>query len=725
MATLVLTAVGTAVGGPVGGLIGAVVGQQIDARIFKPKGRHGPRLGDLTVQTSSYGTAIAKIFGTMRVAGTVIWATDLQEHESTSGGGKGKPSTTLYSYSASFAVALSGRRVRDIHRIWADGKLLRGAAGDFKSATLYRLYRGGEDQPVDPLIAAVEEETPAFRGIAYALFEDFQLEDYGNRIPSLTFEVEADAAPVAIGEIAQELSDGQIADAGTPPVAGYAASGDSVRAAVQALGDVAPLSLGDDGARLRVSGSRGAAISLGPDEAGAAGAGEAGGRAEFVRRAAGSVAAEVSIAYYDPARDYQTGLQRATRGGPAQLAERLALPAVLAAGSAKAIAERRLAALWAGRGTAKLHVPSRRSAVRPGAHVRIAEMPGLWKVERWTLHAMVVSLELVRVESGQAIGDADASAGRSLGHPDLLHGPTTVRLLDLPLANILPAEQPHLLVAAAGAEPGWRRAALLASFDGGASWQEAGPTAAPAVLGTAVTALIDGQAALIDTTGSVEVELLNDGMWLEGRNDAALAAGANLALLGNELIQFGVAEPLAERRFRLSRLVRGRRGTEWAAGGHQAGEHFVLIEPRALAIVQPPMAALGGEARLLASGIGDEAPAEAAVVVTGEELRPPSPVHLSARRESSGDIAIRWARRSRSGWVWLSGSDTPLGEEREAYRLTLSGPAFERVVELEQPSYVYTVSQQTADGLSGSLSVRVRQAGTLTSSREAIADFTL
>ena len=74
MATLVLTTVGSMVGGPIGGAIGAVLGQAIDQRLFAPKARHGPRLGDLSVQTSAYGSAIPKIFGTMRVAGTVSWS---------------------------------------------------------------------------------------------------------------------------------------------------------------------------------------------------------------------------------------------------------------------------------------------------------------------------------------------------------------------------------------------------------------------------------------------------------------------------------------------------------------------------------------------------------------------------------------------------------------------------------------------------------------------------
>lgn len=105
MATLILTAVGTAVGGPIGGALGSILGQQLDRGLFAPKARQGPRLGELAVQTSSYGAALPKLFGRMRVAGSVIWATDLIERRATSGG-KGQPKTVNYAYSANFAVAL-------------------------------------------------------------------------------------------------------------------------------------------------------------------------------------------------------------------------------------------------------------------------------------------------------------------------------------------------------------------------------------------------------------------------------------------------------------------------------------------------------------------------------------------------------------------------------------------------------------------------------------------
>ena len=265
MATMVLTAVGTALGGPIGGAIGGLIGNAFDhAVLFRPKGRQGPRMADLQVQTSSYGTQVPRLFGTLRVAGTVIWATDLIESVTKTSGGKGRGSVTSYAYSASFAVALSARPIRAVRRIWADGKLLRGAAGDLKSEMSgFRLYLGGEDQAVDPLIASAQgiDLTPSHRGVAYALFEDLALADYGNRIPSLTFEVEADEGAVGLGRIAGELSEGGMAaGGGLAAIDGFAAGGADVAEAIVPLVDAWGLALceGEAGLRLRAAACGGA-----------------------------------------------------------------------------------------------------------------------------------------------------------------------------------------------------------------------------------------------------------------------------------------------------------------------------------------------------------------------------------------------------------------------------------------------------------------------------------
>jgi hypothetical protein len=329
---------------------------------------------------------------------------------------------------------------------------------------------------------------------------------------------------------------------------------------------------------------------------------------------------------------------------------------------------------------------------------------------------MTVTLELARASSG-ALAELIASPGRATGEPDVAHGPTLLRLLELPLGDGL-GTKPLLFVAAAGPEEGWRRAALSASYDHGESWEAAGATAPAAVIGIALDALPDAGSALFDRDSTLEVELASEDMWLESRNDDALIAGANLAALGDELIQFGDAEPLGGGRFLLSRLLRGRRGTEWAAGGHEAGDPFTLIEPASLIVLEAPAGAVGGEARIMASGVGDDEEVLQSLEIEGRALQPPSPVHLTARETGAGDLEIGWVRRSRQGWAWLSGSEAPLGEESERYRLAIAGAGFERVVELSAAPYLYTAAVRSADG-AGPLLISVSQSGTFALSRAA------
>jgi hypothetical protein len=719
MATLVLTAVGTLVGGPIGGAVGALLGQQVDQRLFAPR-RQGPRLGDLAVQVSRYGQPIPKLFGTMRVAGSVVWATDLIETKHKSGGGKGKPKTTTYSYSVSFAVALSARPIRAVHRIWADGKLLRGAAGDWKSALgAFRLYPGDEDQPVDPLIATVEGigNTPAFRGLGYAVFEHLELEDFANHIPSLTFEIEADDGAVALHDILTELSEGAIAGTAAPDLGGFAASGDSMRGAIEAIGRSVGLSFRDDGETLRLADTVPMPIALAMDQLGGAADGRKHPRNALERAGAGTLPDEVAIAYYEPGRDYQTGLQRARRSGPGRRVEQIELSAAIGADTAKSIAEQRLAESWAQRVRRTVRLPWRSLDIRPGDHVALPGTPGRWRVHEASLEKMVVELKLLGVPT--LPGEAPlAEPGRATGSEDVPHGETVLHLLDIPAIDDGALASPRLWIVAAGSSPGWRRAGLLASSDGGLSYDELGSTAAPGTMGVARTALAPGTAELFDEVNMLEVELLHEGMTLEGRSDDALVGGANLALLGDELIQFGRVSALGDNRYRLERLTRGRRGTEWARAGHAIGDRFILIQADSLLAYDLPVAKIGAGISVIASGIGDATGAEAGLLLNGRSVRPPAPAHLILERLSDGTLRFAWVRRSRVGWGWLDGADAPLGEESERYRLEIvpsTGAA--RTVEPTLPGYDYGPGEQAADGAgaAASMTIHLSQIGSLAS----------
>ncbi|WP_431469430.1 phage tail protein [Sphingosinithalassobacter sp. LHW66-3] len=709
MATLVLTAVGSAVGGPIGGALGAALGGAIDRTVlFRPPGREGPRLKELALQTSSYGTEIPKLYGRIRVAGSVIWATDLIEHRSTGSSGKGQPSTTRYSYTASFAVALSARPIQGVRRIWAEGKLLRGAAGDLKSRTGFRLHRGGEDQLADPLIGAAEGAglAPAHRGTAYAVFENMDLEPFGNRIPALTFEVEADAGAVGIGVILDELAPEVLAsDAELPELLGFSAHGASVRAVAEVLAGAANGWFRE--------GDRTMVLTRGGGPASVVADGAAGERAARAIAAADKAPRSLTLTHYDPARDFQIGVQRAQRPGAGTRESRVELPAVLDAGAARTLASEALARMELERERRRVTLGWDALALAPGGRVRIAGVPGLWRIERWTLEAMRVRLGCVRV--APAALPMAASGGRVAAAPDDEIGVTVLQAFELPPLEDAPASGPLLAIAAAGTGAGWRSAALLTSIDGGARWDSAGSTGLTALLGTITVPPGGASAMLEDRTNILEVTLMAAGMTLGDADAAALDAGANLAIAGSELLQFARAEPLGGARWRLSGLWRGRRGTEYAIATQAVGDPFVCIAADALRVVSLGPETIGGALQVLAQGPGDAVAVAASAPIDGRSILPPAPAHLRVEPLPDGSVRLRWIRRSRTGWRWVDGVDAPLAEERERYRVTVAPSAAPaRIEETDQP----TLMLSAADCSAG-CHVSVRQVGTHGLSRPA------
>ena len=709
MATLVLGVVGGIVGGPVGAAIGGLIGNAVDHAVLRPAGREGPRLADLAVQTSRYGQPIPRVFGTMRVAGTVIWATDLQEARATEGGGKGQPSVTSYSYSASFAVALSSRRVVSVGRIWADGNLLRGAEGDWKSAVTFRLHVGGEDQAADPLIASLEGagQTPAHRGFAYAVFEDLQLADFGNRIPSLTFEVTADAGTPSVAAIAREIGGGAIAaDEGAATLGGFSAYGESARGTAALLAQAACGWFGPTRTGVRLYAGEGAAVEIAD-----AGYGE-GAPGRRAVRALGTVPRTLTLAHYDPARDWQTGAQTVSRTGAGTRAERIELPAALGAGEARTLAAGLLARAEAERVRRTVSLDAEAAGIAPGERVRIAGEAGTWRIAEAMFEGMVATLTLLPL--ARAPLPLGSSSGRVLPAPDRPIGATVVHAFELPNLDDTLLGQPRVLVAAAGTGAGWRRAALLRSLDEGASWTPAGSTAMPAVMGVVAVPPGAGSAALYDLANTLEVELLHDGMALAGADAARMDQGGNLAVVGDELIQFGNVVPLSPTRWRLSRLLRARRAVP--GGPHLAGERFVLLEADALVSLPVPASAVGGRLRLLASGTGDTAGAATAeAAITGASVAPPAPVRLRSVPIEGGGARVTWVRRSRLGWDWADGGDAPLGEERESYRVEVDAGGATRSAVVGVPEVGLTAAE-VSDGAR----VAVRQLGTLAASGESV-----
>lgn len=213
-----MSSTGQIVGGIVGAIVGyflgnpvlgASIGMGIGGAIDPPKGPkiEGPRLSDLSQQTSAYGLPIPRIYGNTAVFGNVFWIENnslLEVSSSTGGGGKGGggggPQIKEYSYYVTFALGLCEGEIDGIGRVWCNGKLLI----DFGSTDLQTnivsninanqitLYNGSATQQPNPRMQANLgiNNTPAYRGLAYIVVEDFPLKDYGNTLAGAQFKVE-------------------------------------------------------------------------------------------------------------------------------------------------------------------------------------------------------------------------------------------------------------------------------------------------------------------------------------------------------------------------------------------------------------------------------------------------------------------------------------------------------------------------------------------------------
>jgi hypothetical protein len=195
-------------GGPTGALYGAQIGMLAGGYLDPPKGPtlEGPRLSDLSVQSSTYGAVIPRVYGTVTVNGNVFWLENNTIKETVTkkkSGGKGggsKSTTRNYNYSATFAVGLCKGPIAGVKRIWIGADLYYDAGSSDPgtiqasndAAAGFDVYNGTDTQAADARMQATlgVANTPAWRGLAYIVFSDLPLTKYGNSLAGAQVRVE-------------------------------------------------------------------------------------------------------------------------------------------------------------------------------------------------------------------------------------------------------------------------------------------------------------------------------------------------------------------------------------------------------------------------------------------------------------------------------------------------------------------------------------------------------
>jgi hypothetical protein len=382
---------------------------------------------------------------------------------------------------------------------------------------------------------------------------------------------------------------------------------------------------------------------------------------------------------------------------------------------------------WVGRETAAFRLPPSRLALDPADAIRLAH------------DGRLVDLRLVSIADAEARGIEAVRQDRATydlppGDPRaasltraVVFGAPDAVLMDLPqLTEDQPAHRPF---AAAHAVPWPGEIAVFRSpsMDG---FELLTTAQSRARIGMLVSDFYAGPASRFDLGNVLVVDLLTG--TLESVPDLTLFSGANALAIESapdvwEIVQAGAAELIAPGRYRLTRLLRGQRGTEGVMGNPAPAGARVVVLDDSLASLPIAEADLGipwnwriGPASRLVS---DETYVAQAFTPAGVGLRPFSVAHVEQpwrKARSPGDLTIRWTRRSRAlaadSW---GGLEVPLAEELEAYEVEiLDGPAVKRVLSTATTSAVYTAAQQTADwgaplGPGDTLDIRIFQLSAL------------
>lgn len=752
MASLVLGIVGYTVGGPIGGMIGSTIGGLIDRQIFANAGPNasfeGPRVNDLTITDSTYGTPIPLIYGPqVRLSGNVIWTTGLLEtvHVKTEelsggkGGGSASVTSTTYTYRVSLAVALGEGTGFGLKRIWANGKLIfdRDAGSGLAAPTslvgmvalqsnnthsvftTLRYYQGNGTQEPDPTIESYEgvDNTPAYRHTQYVVLTDLQLADFGNVMPSLEFEVEGHES-ITYADAVDDICERAGVAATSLYAIPEAMKGYIVAKAGAAAAALAPLAMADDFDIAEQAGEircvkRGRTMkgTISLADMGAVDANnEPSEPIRFTRASELTLPREAAVAFRDSDLDYQVNSQSARRLlGSAENNLSFEMPMTLSADEGRKLADRLLWEAWSARTTAKSAVSALWDHLYAGDIIGVpaAEEIIPLKLARRTRGINGVTelewrLEDPEIYSSEAPGIAGALPSNELE----LVGETRLVLVDTVIGRNSDDDE-GFFWAAAGANTGWRGATILRSTDAGTSYQEMAGVSVPATIGDVLTALPSGPTGYRDRANSVTVVLLRADDELESVSDLALMNGANLFWLGppdgqgGEVAQFQTAELIAPRTYRLSNFLRGRKGTPTDGHGNSGSEVFVLIDGAIGRSNFGPADWNRGRLYKPVSRLLLEADTAAqSFTNAGEGKRSLSPIHVRGSRDGSNNLTVTAIRRTRLQVPGLGNGPVPVGEFEELYEWDIyNGASVARTVETTTPTLTYTAAEQTTDGL--------------------------
>lgn len=242
----------------------------------------------------------------------------------------------------------------------------------------------------------------------------------------------------------------------------------------------------------------------------------------------------------------------------------------------------------------------------------------------------------------------------------------------------------------------WQGAVVEISKDGGANWIDDSGTRANSVMGTLSSSLAVGPVPYPDRVNTVSVTLLREDMTLLPATLTEMMNRANLAIIGDELVNFSEVEQVGPAEWVIGGFLRGRKGTPVTV--HPAGTRFVLLNIGILDTVDAEPFELGRSLTFRITSVGSETPSQTKTIIyQGNSQRERMPAYLRAKRDGA-NLVVTWQGVGRTG----GGASVGMGAHFAGYRVELGSTILDTpLMEVTIPYTPGTLSVRQLNAITG------------------------
>ncbi len=726
---------------------GFQIGMGVGGILFPEKGPQlENRLRDIRGTGASPGSPIPIVYGREVVGTNIIWATDVR-HEHSEHGGKGEATTVTDSYFANVAFGVCDGPITRIRRIWANSDLIyddrpdspgyyeRPAEPDGRRPKMIGYlkrsritpYLGTETQLPDPLIEADKGvgNVPPFRGLCYFVFQNLPFHRYGGSMPQMKVEVERGGVVVTVDVIVNDLLDRiefpaerrNLAKLAEISCEGYVVGSRApVREYLDPLQGSYHFDFAEVDWNLAAIRRGGAAVITIPIEH--LGCGSPDARNTLYDRTdpqGTELPSAVDVSFINFNNDYNAGNVSADRE-TAQKPRRILMdvPVVMEEQTARNLGYRTLYSELARARGYKIYLPYEYLRVTAGDVLNLPTEDGR------LLRVQVIDCELTFFGAQEFTVVEDDETAYFASAPLIATTYTSTDIPDHATPLIFAADVNGLSGRDADYPSLYMIAADDTSYAGGQASTTPGLRGSDNVVRTDLARIVGTgtigklyanlagyeAAAPWDMDSTVYFQVLR-GPAPTSATDSDVLDGANAMIVGEEVLQFATVTPVSAGKFALTRLLRGRRGTEYAARLGASGDTKAAIVTGGVVRYAYANSETGGTRTITLREDGEEydvdTPAPTMVApLKGNARLPWGPAPVTATRNVGGDVALAWEYRSRYGGEMAEGGEgVELGEASELYDLQVWSAGYATLIRtvtgLTSPAYTYTAANQTTD----------------------------